>query len=155
MQPHSGLSAQQHADIQNLYACYNLCSDAGDAPGFAGCFTAAGELRLEPLGLRVAGRAALEAFKRQDAAGRNGRYRRHWNGSLHLERLGADTAAAAITVRGRCYFHGYNGLPGELPAFADAGVYDDTIVQEGGAWRFALRLLTLDATTFVPPQGDA
>lgn len=141
----SGLSAQDHVEIQNLYARYNLCSDAGDAPGYAGCFTADGVLELQPMAVVVRTRAELEAYKRNDAAGRGGRYRRHHNHSLHLERLPDGT------VRGRCYFHGYNGNPGELPVLADAGVYEDTLVQEDGAWRFAHRLLTLDATAFRPP----
>src|SRR5216110_2257564 len=113
------LSAQDYVDIQNLYARYNLTSDAGDAEGYASCFTDDGVLQIEPLGVNVQGRASFVAFKVKDSAGRSGRYRRHWNGSLHLEKIDADTA------RGRCYFHGFNGEPGELPVFADAGVYVD------------------------------
>ncbi len=56
-------------------------------------------------------------------------------------------------MRGRCYFHGYNGTPGELPVLADAGVYEDTIVKVDGEWLFARRLLTLDASTFRPPAS--
>ena len=29
------ISAQAYVEIQNLYASYNICSDAGDAEGFA------------------------------------------------------------------------------------------------------------------------
>ena len=29
------IAAQDYVDIQNLYAYYNLCSDAGDADGYA------------------------------------------------------------------------------------------------------------------------
>jgi SnoaL-like domain len=141
----SGLSAQDYVEILNLYARYNLCSDAGDAAGYAACFSAGGVLDVQPLGLRVQSRAALEAYKRKDAAGRGGRYRRHHNHSLHLERL------ADGSVRGRCYFHGYNGAPGELPVLADAGSYEDTLVQVDGAWLFAQRLLVLNATAFRPP----
>ena len=142
-----GLSAQEYVDIQNLYARYNLMSDAGDAEGYASCFTDDGVLQIEPLGVTVQGRASFVAFKVKDAAGRGGRYRRHWNGSLHLEKIDADTA------RGRCYFHGFNGKPGELPVFADAGVYDDRIVRVGGAWRFARRHLTLDGSTWTAPRS--
>jgi hypothetical protein len=141
-----GLSAQDYAEIHNLYAAYNLSSDAGDAAGYAACFTADGVLELQPLGITVRSRPALEAYKRRDKEGRGDRYRRHHNHSLHLEQL------ADGTVRGRCYFHGYNGTPGTLPVLADAGVYEDTIVQVDGAWRFAKRLLNLDATSFKPPS---
>ncbi|HKI99720.1 MAG TPA: nuclear transport factor 2 family protein [bacterium] len=143
----SGLSAQDYAEIQNLYAAYNLCSDAGDAAGYAACFAEDGVLELQPLDVVVRSRPALEAYKRQDAESRSGRYRRHHNHSLHLERQPDGT------VRGRCYFHGYNGVPGELPVLADAGVYEDTLVQADGEWLFARRLLRLDATSFKAPQA--
>ena len=147
MSPGGGLSAQEYVDIQNLYARYNLMSDAGDAEGYASCFTNDGVLQIDPLGVVVQGRMSLVRFKQNDAAGRGGRYRRHWNGSLHLEKVDADTA------RGRCYFHGFNGIPGEVPIFVDAGTYDDRIVRVGDAWKFALRHLTLDGSTWSPPPA--
>ena len=144
--PPRGVSAEDHAEIMNLYAWYNLCSDAGDAEGYAGCFAAAGVLRIDAVGIQLQGREAFVAFKRKDAAGRGGRYRRHWNGSIHLEQL-ADGA-----VRGRCYLVAYNGTPGELPTMADCGVYEDRIVKEDGRWLFAERRITMDGSTFKPPQ---
>jgi 3-phenylpropionate/cinnamic acid dioxygenase small subunit len=144
-----GVTAQEYVDIQNLYAAYNLASDAGDAQAYASCFTEDGVLRLEPLDVTVRGRASFVAFKEKDAAGRGGKYRRHWNGSLHLEKIDRDT------VRGRCYFHAYNGKPGELPTLADAGVYEDTIVRVGGTWKYAKRHLTLDGSTWSAPPTTA
>ena len=141
------VAAQDFVDIQNLYARYNLMSDAGDPEGYASCFTDDGVLEIDPLGVKVQGRASFVTFKQKDAAGRGGRYRRHWNGSLHLEKIDADT------VRGRCYFHGYNGKPGELPVFADAGVYEDRIVRTGGGWRFARRHITMDASSWTAPRS--
>jgi hypothetical protein len=145
------LDPRDHAEITDLYARYNHASDAGDAEGYAGCFTPQGILRVRGLALRdgvmrrdpaaelsVSGQAELAAFKRRDQAGRGGKYRRHWNGSLWLARVDDGT------VRGRCYLHAENGEPGGLPELAQTGVYEDTIVRDGTAWRFALRLLTLD-----------
>jgi len=68
---------------------------------------------------------------------------------LHLEKIDRDT------VRGRCYFHGYNGKPGELPTLADAGVYEDTIVRVGGTWKYAKRHLRLDGSTWSAPPTIA
>lgn len=141
------LSAQDHVDIQNLYARYNHASDAGAADDYAACFTDDGVLQIDPLGVTVQGRTSLVIYKQKDAAGRGGRYRRHWNGSLHLEQIDADTA------RGRCYFHGFNGVPGQPPALADAGVYDDRIVRVAGAWKFARRHITLDGSTWTAPRS--
>lgn len=142
----SGLPTQDFLEIQNLYAYYNLCSDAGDADEFATCFARGGVLRIDAIGLRHEGREALRAFKKADADRRGGRYRRHWNGSLHLQRQ------ADGSVIGRCYLHGYNGEPGKLPELADVGSYVDRLVQEDGAWRFAERSITMDASSFRAPK---
>jgi len=139
------LPADDYLEIQNLYARYNHASDFGDADGFAGCFAEAGVLRIPTVGVEIHGRATIHAYKAQEAAGRTGRYRRHWNGSLWLTRNPDGSA------RGRCYFLAYNGNPGSLPELADCGVYDDRIVREGGRWLFAERRLELDGTTFKPP----
>ena len=142
------LSASDWAEIQNLYAYYNLCSDSGDAEGYASCFTDDGVLNLVTRNFVVKGRAAFIEFKRKDVEGRAGRYRRHWNSGLHLEQQ------ADGSVRGRCYLLAFNGEPGSLPVLAGAGVYDDTIVKAGDAWRFALRKLATDASTWSPPAAD-
>ena len=142
----SGLSPQDFAEIHNLYAYYNLCSDAGDAEEFASCFAKAGVLRIDAIGLRHEGREALRVFKQADAGRRGNRYRRHWNGSLHLKKQ------ADGSVIGRCYLHGYNGEPGKHPDLADVGSYVDRLIMEDGAWRFAERSITMDASSFKAPK---
>ncbi|MEI8154537.1 MAG: nuclear transport factor 2 family protein [Hyphomicrobiales bacterium] len=132
------IAAQDFVEIQNLYAFYNHCSDAGDGPGYAGTFTEDGALQVMPRGLVVKGRANLIAYKQADKAERDQLYRRHWNSSLHLEQVDADT------VRGRCYFQAFNGKPGSLPHMTSNGVYTDTIHKVGGRWLFALRHLLID-----------
>lgn len=145
MSTNKTLSAQDYFEIQNLYAKYNLCSDAGDADGYASCFAADGVLRVESADLTVTGIDALLAFKKKDKAGRGTTYRRHWNGSMHLERLDETSA------RGRCYLIAYNGTPGSLPAVSDCGVYDDRITKVAGEWKFARRSLTMDGSTWSKP----
>ena len=71
------IDAQDYTDIQNLYAYYNLCSDAGDADGYVSCFTPDGEMSIPALDMQIKGRDHLHAFKLQDKAQRGGRYRRH------------------------------------------------------------------------------
>ena len=144
MAANSKLSGEDYAEIQNLYAYYNLCSDAGDAEGYASCFTPDGVLASGP-SFKVQGRPNFVAFKKKDAGSRGGRYRRHWNGSIHLEKLDENT------VRGRCYLATYNGMPGTLPELADVGVYEDKIIKTAEGWRFAERKLAFDATSFKPP----
>lgn len=146
----SALDAQSQAEITDLYARYNYNSDMGSPEAYAACFTADGTIRVEGLVVRdgvmsrgpgefvVQGRADLTDFKRRDQAGRGGRYRRHWNGSLWLERVDAGT------VRGHCYLQAYDGQPGSLPVLAQTGVYEDTIVRAEGEWKFAVRRLRID-----------
>lgn len=139
------VSAEAYTAVQNLYARYNWCSDAGDADGYAACFTEDGELSLPGVGLHIRGRDDLREFKRQDKARRGRRIRRHWNSGLWL------VAVDAHTLRGRCYLHGYDGTPGEAPVLSDIGSYEDTIVRREGEWRFAKRVITMDHSAFRPP----
>ena len=67
-------------------------SDAGDAAGYASCFTDDGVLQIDPLGVTMQGRASFVNFKQKDPAGRGGRCRRHWNGSLHTAEVLAELA---------------------------------------------------------------
>jgi hypothetical protein len=146
------LSVEDQLEIQNLYAIYNLASDACDIEGYADCFTPEGEMLSPEVGIEVRGRESLKAHKTRDRDNRGGRYRRHWNGNLHLE-LQADGQ-----VRGRCYLIAYNGSPGDLPAIADCGVYEDTLVRTKAGWRFARRTLTMDGSTWnqkpAEPAGE-
>ncbi|MCP1337862.1 nuclear transport factor 2 family protein [Futiania mangrovi] len=137
------LSADDMFAIHNLYAKYNLCSDAGDAEGYADCFTNDAVLTVQPQNVTLKGREALHGHKVRDVASRGGRYRRHVNGSLMIEPVDARTA------RGRCYLMAYNGMPGELPEMGDCGVYEDTVTKGAdGVWRFSSRVLTMDGTTW-------
>lgn len=132
-------SPEEWVAIQNLYAYYNLCSDTGDAEGFASCFTVDGVLDQESRGLVLQGHTAIIEYKRNEAGSRNGKYRRHWNSGLFLNKQ------MDGSVRGWCYLHAYNGDPGWMPVQQGAGVYDDLIVPVGGEWKFVRRTLTMDA----------
>ena len=143
------LAAQDYTEIQDLYAYYTLCSDAGDADGFVSCFSAVGELCIPSLLMRIRGHAALHRFKTGDAARRKGRVRRHWNSGLHLERIDA------TSVRGRCYLHAYEAAEGEAQVLVDMGVYEDILVHEEGEWRFSCREIHMDHSQFTVPAARA
>ena len=142
------LVAQDYTDIQDLYAYYTLCSDAGDADGFVSCFSAYGELCIPTLSMSVRGHADLHRFKSEDKARREGRVRRHWNSGLHLEHIDS------TTVRGRCYLHAYEAPSGLALALVDMGVYEDTLVHEEGEWRFRRREIHMDHSKFTVPTAQ-
>ena len=142
------LVAQDYTDIQDLYAYYTLCSDAGDADGFVSCFSANGELCITTLSMSVRGHADLHRFKSEDKARREGRVRRHWNSGLHLEHIDS------TTVRGRCYLHAYEAPSGLALALVDMGVYEDTLVHEEGEWRFRRREIHMDHSKFTVPAAQ-
>ena len=129
------IAPPDYAEILNLYSAYNLSSDSGDAEWYASCFTEDGEQHGT---FDVIGRAALVEYKKKDFASRTHLYRRHWNGSIHLEKIDDNT------IRGRCYLFGYYGDPGTLPHMTHAGVYTDTIKRANGEWKFAERRLRFD-----------
>lgn len=131
--------------IQNLYAFYNLCSDTGDAEGFASCFAPDGILEQVSRSLTIQGHADIVDYKKKEFNSRNGKYRRHWNSGLLLQQQGD-------IVKGWCYLHAFNGDPGWLPVFQGAGVYDDTIVYVEKQWKFSHRKLTMDARVEPTPQ---
>ena len=129
------VSPEEYVEVVNLYAAYNLSSDEGDAEAYADCFMENGEHHGT---YDVYGRAALIEYKKADKAKRTHLYRRHWNGSLHLEKIDERT------IRGRCYFFGYNGEPGSPPTTTHGGVYTDLIRKENGRWKFAERRIAFD-----------
>ena len=131
------ITGDEYAEVTNLYAYYNLSSDGGTPEEYASCFTLDGILKFNGE-LFQQGRKALIEFKREDQGGRQGRYRRHWNGSIHLDKLDAGT------IRGRCYLQAFNGDPGDEPILSDTAVYEDLIVKVDGYWKFAVRDLAFD-----------
>jgi 3-phenylpropionate/cinnamic acid dioxygenase small subunit len=141
------LVAQDYTDIQDLYAYYTLCSDAGDADGFVSCFSVDAELCIPTLSMSVRGHADLHRFKSGDKARRKGRVRRHWNSGLHLEHIDP------TTVRGQCYLHAYEAAPGQALVLVDMGVYEDTLVREDGEWRFSRREIRMDHSSFTAPKS--
>ena len=124
------LTAEDHAQIHQLYARYVQAIDFGDAIAWADTFTPDGSF-----GDAVTGRDALIAFAEQYHED-NGDAPRHWYGALVL----TPTAEGA---EGRCYAVTFNSRTQSLMW---TGTYRDTLVKTAAGWRFALRQLTMDPT---------
>ena len=126
----SPLTAEDHAEIQQLYARYNLAIDSGDAEGWADVFTADGVFGNSE------GRAALIEFANGFHEGQGGNAR-HWNTNIHV-------TGTADGAEGTCYLLLWN--VGVRPATVIvSGIYHDTLVKTAAGWRFTSRRADIDA----------
>lgn len=124
------LTAEDHAQIHQLYARYVQAIDFGEAVAWADTFTPDGSF-----GDSVTGRDALIAFA-EEYHEENGDAPRHWYGALVL----TPTAEGA---EGRCYAVTFNSRTQSLMW---TGTYRDTLVKTADGWRFSQRQLTIDPT---------
>lgn len=136
------LTAQDHEDIRQLLARYNLAIDLGDIDAWVGCFTPDGV--FECLGLpegaitggRHEGADALRAYGHGHLGQNKGRAR-HWNWNLLIE---PDGEGAAMTS----YLNAYSAGQGKSAKLRATGIYRDKLVRVDGQWRFASRQITID-----------
>lgn len=124
------LTAEDHAQIRQLYSRYVQAIDFGEAVAWADTFTVDGSF-----GDSVTGRDALIAFAERYHE-ENGDAPRHWYGALVL----TPTEEGA---EGRCYAVTFNSRTQNLMW---TGTYRDALVKTADGWRFALRQLTMDPT---------
>lgn len=122
------LTADDMAEIHNLYAHYNLVLDAGDAEAWADTFLPDGRF-----GSSV-GRDALVAFATSFHASNPGS--RHWNSNIQI-------TPTADGASGTCYLMLWN--VGVRPAaIILTGIYQDELVKTPNGWRFKARVVTTD-----------
>lgn len=128
LEAQASLSADDMAEIHNLYAEYNLMLDGGDAEGWADTFTEDGRFGNSE------GRAALVTFAENfHASNPNSR---HWNTNVHVTGTG-DGAA------GTCYLILYD-VGQRPPGVTVTGTYNDVLVRTSDGWRFQSRQVTID-----------
>ncbi len=118
------LSAEDLAEINQLYARYNWAIDAGDAEGYAATFTADGVFNAN------VGHDAIVKFAQGFHAGLGARVR-HWNTNL----LVLPTATGA---HGQVYLVlvDFSTKPATIAASAS---YSDELVKTVQGWRFTKR----------------
>ncbi len=137
-----GLSAEDHAEIQQLLARYNWAVDFGPAAAWAATFTPDGVFECvglpegAPLGGRSEGSEALKAYAATHYGINQGRAR-HWNWNLLIEGHGDEATM-------QCYLNAYSAGQGPTAEFRVTGVYRDTLRRTVDGWRFASRQVTID-----------
>jgi uncharacterized protein (TIGR02246 family) len=127
------LSADDIAEITQLYGRYAHAVDAGDGKAFAACFTPEGALRLgdgEPL----AGHDAIAEFASSMPTMVPGI--RHSVSNIVLDGNGEEATGAA-------YLLVY--LSGSETTIITTGRYRDELRRDDGSWAFASRVFLADA----------
>jgi actinorhodin biosynthesis protein ActVIA len=122
------LSADDQAEIHDLYAHYNLVLDAGDAEAWAATFVPDGRFG------NSVGHDALVTFATNFHASNPGS--RHWNTNI----LVTPTADGA---HGTCYLTLWN-VSVRPPTITVTGIYQDELVKTPNGWRFKSRVVTTD-----------
>ena len=136
------LTAEDHAEIRQLYARYVHAFDLGDPMAYAGTYTPDGFIRVDRAGARgtpVVGHDNLVAFADRYHE-TNGPYPRHWNSGLVI-------TPTADGAKGTCYLVVFNVNTRSLML---TGVYEDTLTKTSKGWRFAAREFLMDT----PADGD-
>jgi hypothetical protein len=129
------LTVEDRLNINDLYARYNHAIDSGNGEAWAGTFTPTGTFTSG--GRTQTGAVELVPFAAGFAARLKGR---HWTNNLVVD---ADGDGA----RGSCYLMLLRLTPGEQPpaSVLTTAIYHDTLVKDGGAWKFSSRSVAGDA----------
>ncbi len=129
------LTTQDQAEIQQLYARYNLAIDAGDSEGYAATFTPDGVFNDN------VGPDAIVKFADTFHAGL-GAHVRHWNSNLMI--LPTDGGAS-----GQVYLMLIDFATAP-PSIAASGSYADELVRTAQGWRFKKRAVRIDTKPTKP-----
>ena len=134
------LTAQDYADIHQLYSRYNQGADFGDAAMWLGVFTEDAVFRIGQSGRPAAlpageyvGRVEMTEWRAQSFAGRRpARQHRHWNSSWVITPTGNGTA------KGRNYWLELD-VEEDDATLVSTGYYDDIYVKTPDGWRIKQR----------------
>ena len=132
------LTAQDFADIQQLYAKYNWALDAGDSEGYASTFTPDGVFNSN------VGHDAIVKFADGFHAGL-GSHVKHWNTNLMITPTDAGASGQVYLV-----LVDFGTKPATIVTSA---TYADELVKTAQGWRFKKRATKGDVAP-VKPQQD-
>ena len=127
-QAQSSLSADDLAEIHNLYAQYNLMLDAGDSQSWADTFIDDGSFNI------FVGRQALIDFAVDFIASNPNT--RHWNTNIQITTTSDGAAGTAYLMLWKV-----STQPAEVVL---TGIYTDELVKTSEGWRFKARLIEVD-----------
>ncbi len=129
-----GLTAQDYADIQQLYWRYNHGADFGDADLFVSAFTDDAFVKSSN-GQEFVGKKEIDGFISRSLAGMptGDTGRRHWNNGWRI-------TPSAEGARGRTYWLLLDVGEGQ-PTNDRSGYYEDVYVKTSDGWRIKSRTI--------------
>ena len=133
------LSAQDYADITQLFGRYAQGTDFMDGPMWLSVFTDDAEFRPSETQVIVGMKALTDWRYKNFSARKPGQRTRHWNSSWVITPTGGGGAT------GRVYWMGVNAS-GPQPVTAGSGWYEDVYVRTPAGWRIKQRHAKSDAT---------
>ena len=136
--PSATLTAQDYAEIGQLYAQINHGGDFRDADLWLSAFTddAVFTIAVGP-GQEFVGKEALTEWRHASFRGQTGDSKvRHWDGPPRL------TPTASGVAAGRSYYLVYD-VSGKQPAITSSGYHDDVFVKTADGWRVKSRKVSL------------
>lgn len=139
----TALTPQDHEDIRQLLARYNIAIDLGHIANWVDCFTPDGVFECiglpdgSALGGRHEGADALRAYAESHFSINKGRAR-HWNWNLLIDAVGDDGATMTS------YLNAHSAGQGDSAVLRATGIYRDELVRTDDGWRFATRQVTID-----------
>ncbi len=137
-------------EITELISRYGNCLDAGDFDGLEAMFTRDAVFRIVPdngVPALDGGRGIRDAVERRWALVHASSQRRHVMSNIAVEEPVGDRARARTVLT----VYEVAKAPGSQIHLHGMGVYEDTLVQEKGLWRFSERCLILDRTDYFAP----
>ena len=137
----SGLSAQDYAEIQQLYARYNIAIDSGDAEGWAATFTPDGVFNT------FTGHDALVGFVKMWREKLNGATRKHWNTNLQITGNGKEASGYVYLM-----LVDFSTKP---PSILTTATYTDSLIKTKDGWRFTKRITKGDSAPTAPSAPAA
>ncbi len=136
-----GLSAQDYADIQQLYARYNIAIDSGDAEGWAATFTPDGVFNT------FTGHDALVGFVKMWREKLGGATRKHWNTNLQITGNGKEASGYVYLM-----LIDFSTKP---PGIVTTATYTDSLIKTKDGWRFTKRITKGDSAPAAPSAPAA
>jgi len=134
------LTAQDYAEIGQLYARINHGGDFRDAELWLSAFTDDAVFTIAMgAGQEIVGKEALSTWRHASFRGQTGDSKvRHWDGPPRL------TPTARGVTSGRSYFLVYD-VSGKQPTITSSGYHDDVFMKTADGWRVKSRKVSFDA----------